>query len=91
VILGNFIPVLTLWVEVPRAERLAMVERKGSEPTLKAQAELLGLNRSSLYYQPLPPSPEEIAVKQLLRLPAQLRQSVLARRAQARAGRPLPA
>ena len=40
-----------------------MIEREGSELALTAQTGLLGLNRSSLYYQPLPPSPEEIAVK----------------------------
>jgi len=31
--------------------------------TVKKQAELLNLNRSSLYYRPVPPSPEEIAIK----------------------------
>jgi putative transposase len=30
---------------------------------LTVQAELLSLNRSSLYYKPVPPSPEEIAIK----------------------------
>lgn len=30
---------------------------------LKLQAELLSLNRSGLYYQPVPPSPEEVALK----------------------------
>jgi len=30
---------------------------------LKTQAEFLSLNRSSLYYQPVPPSPEEVALK----------------------------
>lgn len=30
---------------------------------LKVQAELLGLSRSGLYYKPVPPSPEEIAIK----------------------------
>jgi putative transposase len=27
------------------------------------QAELLGISRRSVYYQPLPPSPEEVAIK----------------------------
>jgi len=40
-----------------------MIEPEGNELALTAQTELLGLNRSSLYYQPLSPSPEEIAVK----------------------------
>ncbi len=30
---------------------------------LKLQAKLLSLNRSGLYYQPVPPSPEEVALK----------------------------
>lgn len=46
-----------------RAERVALVEREGSELPLSIQAELLGLSRSSLYYQPIAPSDEEIAIK----------------------------
>lgn len=46
-----------------RAERLAMVEHEGSEFSLKTQAELLSLNRSSLYYKPVRPSPQEVAIK----------------------------
>lgn len=30
---------------------------------LRTQADLLGLSRASLYYQPVPPSPEEVALK----------------------------
>lgn len=30
---------------------------------MKTQAELLSLNRSGLYYQPVPPAPEEVALK----------------------------
>ena len=33
------------------------------ELPVRAQAELLTLNRSGLYYQPVPPSPEEVAFK----------------------------
>ncbi len=40
-----------------------MVERTDSELTLTAQAEVLGLSRSSLYYQPAAPSPEEVHIK----------------------------
>lgn len=40
-----------------------MVERAHPDLALTVQAELLGLSRSSLYYQPLPPSPEEVALK----------------------------
>ncbi len=46
-----------------RAGRVALVEREGSQLPLSIQAELLGLGRSSLYYQPVAPSAEEIAIK----------------------------
>jgi putative transposase len=45
------------------AERLALVERHHSDLSLKRQAKLLSLSRASLYYQPVPPSVEEIAIK----------------------------
>jgi len=48
---------------VPRAKRLALLEREAPELPLKTQAELLSLSRSSLYYQPVPVSAEEIALK----------------------------
>lgn len=44
-------------------ERVALIEWNREELAVSTQAELLGLNRSSLYYQPVPPSPEEIALK----------------------------
>jgi putative transposase len=40
-----------------------MVERNDRELPLSLQAKLLGVSRSSLYYQPVPPSAEEIALK----------------------------
>lgn len=40
-----------------------MVSYDGPDLLVKTQAELLGLSRSSLYYQPVPPSPQEIATK----------------------------
>ena len=46
-----------------RPERLALIERTGSELSLVTQAELLNLSRSSLYYQSVEPSAEEIAIK----------------------------
>jgi putative transposase len=46
-----------------RTERLALVERGAAEVSLKKQAELLSISRSSLYYQPLPPPAEEIRLK----------------------------
>jgi putative transposase len=45
------------------AERLALVERTDDALPLRTQADLLGLSRASLYYQPVPPSPEEVAIK----------------------------
>jgi putative transposase len=44
-------------------QRVALVERESRELPLTQQAELLSVSRSSLYYQPREPSPEEIAVK----------------------------
>ena len=46
-----------------RAERLALVEREDLELPLATQCELLSLNRSSLYYQSVPVSAEEVALK----------------------------
>jgi putative transposase len=39
------------------------VERENSELPLSVQAELLGISRSSLYYQGVAVSPEEIRLK----------------------------
>jgi len=49
-----------------RTERLALVERGGGELSLKQQADLLSVSRTSLYYQPVAPSVEEIAIKHRL-------------------------
>ena len=46
-----------------RCERTAMIEPHSCELSLKNQAELLGLSRSSLYYHPRPPTAEEVALK----------------------------
>ena len=41
-----------------------MLERDASRPlALTTQADLLSLNRTSLYYQPVPPSADEVALK----------------------------
>jgi len=40
-----------------------MVEHQAEALALSTQAELLGVSRSSLYYQPAPPPPEEVAIK----------------------------
>jgi putative transposase len=42
---------------------LALIERRDTDLTLKTQAELLSLNRSGLYYEPVAPSAEEVAIK----------------------------
>jgi putative transposase len=42
---------------------VALVERGCLELPLVVQADLLGLSRSSLYYEPMPPSAEEVALK----------------------------
>lgn len=46
-----------------RGERVALLERGSGDLTLGVQAELLGVSRSSLYYRPVDPTPEEIALK----------------------------
>lgn len=46
-----------------RPERVALLDRAAREVPLYTQADLLSLNRSSLYYVPVPPSPEEVAIK----------------------------
>jgi len=38
----------------------------GSELAVSTQAELLGLNRSSLYYEPKPPSKEDLRIKEYI-------------------------
>lgn len=46
-----------------RDERLGLVDRTHEELSLSMQTQLLGLNRTSLYYQPVQPSEEEVALK----------------------------
>jgi putative transposase len=48
---------------VPQAIRRTLVERGDPELPLSAQAQLLSVSRASLYYRPVPPSAEEIALK----------------------------
>jgi len=48
--------------ELSRAERLALVDRDDPEMPLTVQAELLGLNRTSLYDQSVPPSTQEVDI-----------------------------
>jgi putative transposase len=49
--------------DLSREERVNLVDWQREELDVKTQAELLGLNRSSLYYQPMPPSAEEVTLK----------------------------
>lgn len=46
-----------------RSERRELVDWENRDVAVKTQAQLLSLNRSGLYYQPRPPSPEEVAFK----------------------------
>lgn len=46
-----------------KGERVRLVEREGSDLALVRQADLLSLNRSSLYYQPVPVTEQELALK----------------------------
>ncbi|MGG5254314.1 IS3 family transposase [Neobacillus sp. SM06] len=46
-----------------REERIDLIEWDCSEHSILVQADLLNLNRTSLYYKPVPPSPEEIRLK----------------------------
>jgi putative transposase len=48
---------------LPRASRLALIEREAADLSLVVQAGLLGLSRASLYYRRILPSMEEIAIK----------------------------
>jgi putative transposase len=50
-------------LNLPRDERVALVEWETRELPLTVQADLLSLNRSSLYYQAVPPSPAELWIK----------------------------
>ena len=40
-----------------------LVDMEGSELPVATQAMLLGLNRTSLYYKPVPPSEEDLNIK----------------------------
>ena len=46
-----------------RDERLTMINHTNPEMSLTTQTTLLGLNWTSLYYQALPPAPDELHIK----------------------------
>ena len=50
-------------LKLSRAERVKRMEWESGELSVKLQTELLGLNRTSLYYRPIAPSAEELALK----------------------------
>lgn len=45
---------------------MALIDLAEPDLALTRQAELLSINRSSLYYKPVPPSPEEVRIKNLI-------------------------
>jgi putative transposase len=49
--------------EFSRKERFAMVETALGEIPISAQAELLNINRTGLYYKPKPPDDADLAIK----------------------------
>ncbi len=51
---------------IPRLERLKLIDRSDEQLNLSTQAALLGVSRSSLYYQPVVPSQEEVFIKHRL-------------------------
>ena len=51
---------------LPRAERLALVDRQDPVLSVRTQATLLGLARSGLYYRPVAPRAAEVAIKHRL-------------------------
>jgi helix-turn-helix protein len=50
-------------LRLSRDERLRLVERESEELSVRIQVELLSVSRSSVYYQPKPPSPAEVQLK----------------------------
>jgi len=46
-----------------RNQRIALIEQKHQDLSLTTQTELLGLNRTSLYYLPIPPTAKEVSTK----------------------------
>ena len=47
-------------------ERKALIETDGAELPVSTQAELLGLNRSGLYYKPVGPDEEDLKIKRMI-------------------------
>ncbi|MEN2774752.1 IS3 family transposase [Acetivibrio clariflavus] len=49
-----------------REDRMKMIEREEKKLSIKRQAELLGINRTSLYYKPVPVTDEEYLIKRII-------------------------
>ncbi len=49
--------------EQTRAQRMSLIEHNESEISVVQQAELLGLNRSSIYYKAVQRDPNVVAVR----------------------------
>ena len=47
-------------------ERKALIETDSAELPVSTQAELLGLNRSSLYYKAVAPDEEDLKIKRMI-------------------------
>jgi len=55
-----------------REQRIALIEREHPRMPVTVQTEMLGLNRTSLYYQPIPISEKEVATKAVSRDPTSI-------------------
>ena len=49
-----------------REDRMKMIDREEKKLSIKRQAELLGINRTSLYYKPVPVTDEEYLIKRII-------------------------
>lgn len=49
-----------------REERMKMIDRGDKKLSISRQAELLSINRTSLYYKPVPTSDEEYMIKRII-------------------------
>jgi putative transposase len=50
----------------PRKERMDMIDKNDRKLSISKQAELLNINRTSLYYKPVPVSDEEYWIKRII-------------------------
>jgi len=50
----------------PREDRVKLIEKDNKKLSIKRQAELVGISRTSLYYKPVPISEEELYIKWII-------------------------